>query len=398
MMCVLIVDGDKAELEALCRPLLSKHEEWELNFVATPGDALEFMVEDAPDVIVIDFARLVDGVALLQEVQARHPRAIRIVTSTRPEHRSYVESIGIAHQFLLKPLQADALMEAIARASALRRWAVRPDVVSSVRRFGRPPRLPQIYRAFTQAVQREASLSEIGAIVGADALMTGRLLQVANSALFAPRHPITSAEHAAAFLGLEKLRAVVIFEGLAGGSSGGPAIEARVGAIWRHSFEIAATASLLAGHEKASRDEVASAFSLGIMHDLGAILLARHHDPIDAGEEERSADEIERDRHGIAHTEAGALLALEWGLPDDVVEVIAFHHDPVRFGTSNRPSAGFFVAAACALGDAPAEGFDRCAIERLAAVLAARGLSDRLVTWRDVANRARNPVAPPQVV
>jgi HD-like signal output (HDOD) protein len=393
MICVLIVDGDAAALDALRGQLPSAPEEWQLHFAATASEALRFMEEDTPDVVVIDLAQLVNAVKLLQEVETRHPKAVRIVTSAKPEHRSYVESIGVAHQFLQKPVAGEALTDAIVRACSLRRWAVKPDVVSAVRRFGRPPRLPQVYRALTQAIQREASLSEIGGIVGTDAVMAGRLLQVANSALFAPRHPISSTEHAASFIGLEKVRSIVIFEGLAGSGSGGTAVQARVQEIWRHSLEIAAIARLIAGQEKASQEELSSAFSLGILHDLGAILLARHHDPIDAGDENQSAEEKERERHGLAHTDAGAYLALEWGLPDDVVEVIASHHDPLRFGTSNRPSPGFFVAAACTFGDASADRIDSRAIERLSAVLAARGLSDRLDTWREVAEMARQAEA-----
>jgi HD-like signal output (HDOD) protein len=393
MTCVMILDGDAAALDALRGQLHPTPEEWQLHFVKSASEALEFMEVDEPDVVVIDLAQLVNAVKLLQEVETRHPKAVRIVMSAAREHRSYVESIGVAHQFLQKPVAADALTEAVVRACALRRWAVRPDVVSAVRRFGRPPRLPQVHRALTQAIQREASLSEIGRIVGSDAVMAGRLLQLANSALFSPRHPISSTELAASFVGLEMVRSIVIFEGLAGGCSGGAAVEARVHEIWRHSLEIAAAARLLAGQEKASPEELSSAFSLGILHDLGAILLARHHAPIDAGDESRSAEEIERERHAVAHTEAGALLALEWGLPDDVVEVVASHHDPLRFGSSNHPSPGFFVAAACAFGDAPAGGIDPRAIERLNAALVARGLADRLETWHDVAARARQPAA-----
>src|SRR5262245_27790836 len=148
MTCVLFVGGD---LDALCRRLRSAHEEWEVSFAGTPRDAIAYLERHAPDVVVIDLAQWMDGVKLLLEVEKRHPTAVRIVTSNQPDHRSYVESIGVAHQFLPRPIDPDALMESIARACALRRWAVRPGVVSSVHRFGKPPRLPQVYRALTQA-------------------------------------------------------------------------------------------------------------------------------------------------------------------------------------------------------------------------------------------------------
>src|SRR5215831_6483018 len=116
MTCVLIVDGDAAALDALRGQLSPTEEEWQLHFAASASEALQFMEEDEPDVVVIDLAQLVNAVKLLQEVETRHPKAVRIVTSARPEHRSYVESIGVAHQFLQKPVAGEALKEAIKRA------------------------------------------------------------------------------------------------------------------------------------------------------------------------------------------------------------------------------------------------------------------------------------------
>jgi HD-like signal output (HDOD) protein len=397
MVRVLFVDKEASELAALHRQLRSECGEWETTFVATPHLARLAIDDRAPDVVVVDLAPPeMDGVKLLREIEKRRPDAIRIVTSAQPKHRSYVDSIGVAHQFLDKPLAPGALKDAITRAQALRRWVARPEVASAVRQLGPPPRLPRIYRALTQAIQREASLSEIGALLGSDPTLTARLLQVANSAYFAPSHPITSTELAAAFLGLDMLRPIILVEGLGGEAAIGPSAQARMQAIWRHSIDVSATAQLLARHERLSTSEVASASSLGVLHDLGAILLARRHDPIDVGNEREPADAVERARYGLAHTDAGACIAIAWGLPDDVVEVVASHHDPHRFAMGRRPTAGLLVAAACAFADAgeAAECRDPAAIERLRAALDARGLADRLETWRSLAERLLQPVAP----
>ena len=389
MVRVLFVDDDTPVLDALRRQLHAQRGAWEMHFVSTPTAALKVVDEHAPDVVVTDL-RLpeMDGAKLLSEVGKRSPNAVRIVLSGMVNQRSFVESVGVAHQFLPKPFDAAALRNAIGRACDLRRWVARPEIMRAVQGLGDLPPLPQTYRQLTEAIRRDASLSEMGKIISADPSLTARLLQVANSAFFSPRRPITSAELAASFLGLEMLRPIVLVDGIGGGGALPEIVKPRLECVFRHSLEVAARARALAQHEKLSREDIASAFSLGVMHDIGAILLAKDHDPIDSGTGSQSADEVESEKFGLTHTEAGAFLALSWGLPDDIVEVIASHHDPIRFGTTGPIGPGLLVAAAGALLEDLHSGGMPIATEGLRAALNARGLSDRVDTWKGVIEAA----------
>jgi len=386
MVRVLFVDDEANVLAGLRRLLRGQRPDWELNFAATASEALGIAANEVPDVVV-SALRLpkMSGVEFLSHVERRWPRAVRIVLSGQVNERAFVESSGVAHQFLPKPVDPEALLRTIDRASALRTWANRPEIAKEVARIGRLPPLPQVYRELTAAVQLEGSLAEIGRIIARDPSLTARVLQVVNSAYFAPRRPITSAEIAASFLGLDMLRPLVIFQGVTDDSATDPVVALRMQETWQRSLEVAYTARDLALHEKLPAHEAASAFSLGVLHDVGQLLLARHHPPIATEDVDHAADELERRRHGVAHTEVGALVLLTWGLPDDVVEVAAWHHDPSRLVATGRLSPGLLVAAAGALRDATVPGGDSFAAARLEAALATGGFADRLAAWREVA-------------
>jgi HD-like signal output (HDOD) protein len=328
------------------------------------------------------------GLELLAIVEKRWPSAVRIVLSGQVNERAFVESSGVAHQFLPKPVDPEALKRTIDRASALRQWATRPEIASEVARIGRLPPLPQVYRELTAAVQREESLAEIGRIIARDPSLTARLLQVVNSAYFSPRRPITSAELATSFLGLDMLRPLVIFQGMTDGSATDPVVEQRIQTTWERSMDVACAARRIALFEKLPPHEAASAFSLGVLHNLGQLLLARYHDPIEIGDSQHAADEVERKRYGVAHTEVGALVLLTWGLPDEVVEVAAWHHDPSRLASTGKLTPGLLVSAASAIKDSEAPGGDSLAGTRLEKALAAGGFVDRLEAWRGIAERA----------
>ena len=93
-------------------------------------------------------------------------------------------------------------------------------------------------------------------------------------------------------------------------------------------------AKRIAGIEKLGKETVDEAFTAGLLHDLGRVILAFNL-PQEYGEamacsqqDESILCEAEKRIFGSAHAEVGAYLMGLWGLPDTIVESIAFHHWP----------------------------------------------------------------------
>ena len=120
MTRILFVDDEVKILEGLQRMLRPQRKEWEMAF-APGGQAALTMLEAATfDVIVSDMRMPgVDGATLLEAVRHKYPSVLRIILSGYTELEASYRAVPVAHQFLLKPCDPDALRAAIERATSL---------------------------------------------------------------------------------------------------------------------------------------------------------------------------------------------------------------------------------------------------------------------------------------
>ena len=95
MKVLLFVDDEVRVLQGLQRQLRSMRNEWDMNFVNSGREALEFMAARAVDVLVSDMMMPeMDGAELLIEVSKSHPNTIRIVLSGHAEREAVLRLVG----------------------------------------------------------------------------------------------------------------------------------------------------------------------------------------------------------------------------------------------------------------------------------------------------------------
>src|SRR5207249_2469189 len=109
--------------------------------------------------------------------------------------------------------------------------------------------------------------------------------------------------------------------------------------LWEHALATALAADELDHLDGLPRG--GSVFIAGLLHDTGKLLfhLADPKASADLPDDER----VEEDVFGVAHSAVAACLAEQWGLDDDVVAGIMFHH---------RAEAGSISAIAARLAQA----------------------------------------------
>ena len=172
-----------------------------------------------------------------------------------------------------------------------------------------------------------SSAADLGAAVGADPSLTARIMRVANSAYYGLSGRVASATFAITVLGFDTVRAIaaVAASGVTGDMGTLP------DGFWSHSASVAIACSLVAPRVSVRGPE---AFSLGLMHDLGAALLHRGLGPIpdDAPPEDTDGSRIEyeRTRWGIDHAIAGSRVLRAWWFPEEMTSAIAVHHGGPR--------------------------------------------------------------------
>ena len=150
---VIFVDDEPRVLEGLKRMLRPKRNEWQMTFVGSAQAALEALRAEPCEVVVTDMRMPgMSGAELLEVVQREYPDTIRLILSGQAETESVMKALGVSHQFLSKPCDAEILQGTISRAFALRDLAGNSAVKTLVARIDKLPTLPAIYHGLVRSV------------------------------------------------------------------------------------------------------------------------------------------------------------------------------------------------------------------------------------------------------
>lgn len=336
MQRVLFVDDECRVLEGLRRMLHSLRNEWDMSFAASGTEALEIMAKGPVDVLLTDLRMAgMDGARLLAEVQSRHPETVRIVLSGQAEQELAMRSAAVAHQSLTKPCSAETLKGTVSRALALRNVVASPLLKQLISQLASLPAMPGLYVELMEAVKSPStSLQQVGAVIQRDIAMTAKILQLVNSAFFGIGRHIASAGEAVTYLGVETISRLALCVQLFSQfrTSGLPRFS--IEELWRHSMATATLSRRIAQSENAPKRLARECMTAGLLHDVGKLIFAsrlpeRYNEALTLAESRNIAQtEAEREIFGATHPEVGAYLLWLWGIPVDLIEATAFHHNP----------------------------------------------------------------------
>lgn len=388
---ILFVDDEPNVLQGLQRMLRSMRNEWDMHFAGSGEEALCKLEEVPFDVIVSDMRMPgMNGAELLKEVARRHPNVVRIVLSGHLDREYILQLVTTTHQHLAKPCDAETIKDTVNRACALRDLLASKELGAVVSRIRSLPSLPSLYMRIIEVLQSDdPSLQKIGEIVSEDIAMSAKVLQLVNSSFFGIARRISNPVQAVMFLGLETVKALVlsvqIFAKWENSQLKGFDIEW----LWHHSMTTGAVAKRLAETEQLPTHEADKAFTAGLLHDVGKLILAAslpdtYQKALAASKAQRiPLWQAEEEVFGTSHAEVGAYLLGLWGLPTSIVEAVAWHHRP-----SLCPARTFCplttVHVANALWhQAPSNREDSVSVLDTA-LIESMGLLERLPVWQSL--------------
>ncbi|MBX3180475.1 MAG: HDOD domain-containing protein [Candidatus Hydrogenedentes bacterium] len=406
MKRVLFVDDEINVLNGLKRMLRTVARDWSMSFSQSADEALEAMRKFPDfDVVVTDLNMAgMNGADFLLTVRDEFPSTVRFVLTGTTDSQLILKVSNVAHQILGKPCEPQRLYNAVSRAFALRNQLNAGPMKETLHQMGRLPALPVIYqRVLQEMVREDASVSEIGKLIEQDAAISAKVLQIVNSAYMGLRNPISNLLQACSMLGLANLKNVVLMAEVFDMPVGkklppGFSLES----LWSHCLAVGEAARNIAREETSDRQIIDRAFTAGLLHEVGQLILATQL--TDAfGRAIQLADErpmaladAEREVLGVTHAQIGSYLLELWGLPDPVIEAIAFHLGPsgappedyslLEPGRALDEAAPFTALTAVHMANCFCEDSDASIAVKVApdsAYLERLGFADRIDTWQD---------------
>jgi putative nucleotidyltransferase with HDIG domain len=352
MISILFVDDEPAILRALKRVLHKEQDAWRMFFARSGSQALEIIAAEDITVLVTDIQMPgMSGTELLLRVIREHPHIVRIILSGHPDLDPVFSSTLAAQLVLAKPFSRDQLLEVIQQGISIAEM-LDPGAVSRIREAIQDlPPLPKIYLdILAETGVGSPCRRQIGAVIDQDPGISARVLERANQIRPNQDKAIASTEQAIFLLGMNEVKALLLFEHLKDEQGLRTMFGAQLHGIRRHSVATAELARRIAIAEDAPVDVQEQCHVAGLLHDVGkCLLIYRCPEMYMAVLRETRArggpiSRRELEIIGVTHAEVGAYLLRQWGMPRKVLEAVAFHHAPHRLEAGFRPLVAVHAA------------------------------------------------------
>jgi len=204
---------------------------------------------------------------------------------------------------------------------------------SRISALSQMPSVHSVLRPLLDQLQRpvdSVNLFGVVELISCDKSLAAQCLRMANSPLFGHSSKVESVRGAVVALGLRRVREIVLSCFLL---QLAPARYSFIDPVcfWEHSLGCALVARRLA--RRVNFPDRERAYLAGLLHDLGSIvnltLFPQEFAEVLAYAKKNctSIHFAEKTLWSFTHCDTGALLAEQWRLPDDLVDVIRYHHD-----------------------------------------------------------------------
>ena len=338
MKRILFVDDEPNVLSGLRRTLHGLRNEWEMDFLSSPTEALARMKSGQEyDVVVSDMQMPeMNGAEFLEQVREACPKTVRLVLSGHTDSIDLMHANAVAHQFLSKPCDVRKLMIFVKRSCTLRDHLSCASLSQKLLAAGGVPSMPHVYQQILQQMQSaEPEVGRVARLIEQDVGLSTKVLQLVNSAFMGLKHKVSDVVHACSLLGLDNLKSLVLMaEMFTPEKSARLTKHLNLDTLWSHSMTVAGHAKKIAEDLSEERHVASDAFTAGLLHEIGQIVLAqRLPEEFAQAHEQAKMEKIsllkaEKNLFGSTHAAIGSYLLELWGLPESIVEAVAYYDMP----------------------------------------------------------------------
>lgn len=205
------------------------------------------------------------------------------------------------------------------------------DIVSHIHSL---PAMPAVALELLQTLSGgDPDVDALASRIARDQAITARVLRVANSPFYGLQMRVGSIHDAIVVLGFSAVRSLVLTSAVVTTLPAGKCAGFSADRFWRHVLGTAVAAQALA---RPLRRKPESLFIAGLLHDIGRLVMLSANPEGFARVIELAAErdchliDVETEVFGCDHTAVGAAIAQHWNFPAEIVEALAFHHNPAQ--------------------------------------------------------------------
>ena len=194
------------------------------------------------------------------------------------------------------------------------------------------PPLPHVLVELLRICQdQSSSFHDMARVIANDAVISAQLLNVANSAYFGRAGGAQTIDRALLLLGTDQLKTICITASVQQMCRGFGSLKPDfLKSFWHRSLRCALIAKALA--QLTSYRLADEAYLLGLLHNMGELVLASNHSenyPEFVQKAAAEQIELENARFGLDHCQLSRYLAEQWSLDLMAAESLAHHHAPL---------------------------------------------------------------------
>ena len=202
--------------------------------------------------------------------------------------------------------------------------------------------IPQVALKIVRMIHDDQyRMDSIAEEIKRDQVISAGVIRLCNSTYFGLKNRVDSIDRALVIIGEKRLLQMVVSASLElFFSDAGRGYSLCKGGLFQHAFGTAIVAEELARFTGRSQESIA--YTAGLLHDIGKVALDQHialaspffyrRTQVDMVE----LCEVETQRLGLAHTEAGGMLAASWSLPENLTDTIRHHHAPEQASVDSQ--------------------------------------------------------------
>ncbi len=196
------------------------------------------------------------------------------------------------------------------------------------------PSIPIVVYEVTKIINDpSSSATQLSKVISKDQGLVAKVLSVANSPLYGIPRRVSTIEFAIVILGFNHIKNIVIALSMMDSlkTIGDKRFDSKQ--YWTHSIMVATAAKRIADDLGFSTS--GEAFTAGLLHDLGLPVINKYF----TKEFKSIIENVEKDgmslrgaelrAMGVTHSEIGKILMEKWNLPEQLSDVVLYHHNPI---------------------------------------------------------------------